>query len=306
MKKILYYSDLIFLRIIPLVYFVFSLYSDIYVSFQLWNKAIGVLDVMTDSYFFSFCFLFLGCASVLGKFASTVKVANICKYVASGVASVYILGYGIKMIWSLSWGVFPAFFRSVIELQDEVLVIAFVMLIVCCYLKDDFYKLKWGFTISCVILFFIASALPVVSLMAYNDPLAWRLMLNSLISVCCCGAVVLLSLRPKKPVSVQEEEQPFQDPEKYWEEEWVRVLRQGDDPSKALELSLRVLEVHPCNSTFLYRAAISEERLAEMEEDEAQKQNRLRWALRYANRLDDVDDEMAKTLLVRIHSKMDS
>lgn len=198
MKKFLHYSDLIFLRLIPLAYFVFCLYSDIYVSFQLWNKAIRVLDVMTESYFVSFCFLLLGCASVFRKFVPTEKVAAVFKYIASGVAAVYILGYVIKSIWVLSWGVVPAFFGSVIELQDEILVVGFALLIVCCFLKDSFYKLKWGLTVLCAVMFSVASALPMVSLMMFRDPIASRLIPQVLIFAFGCTSIIVMGLAPTK------------------------------------------------------------------------------------------------------------
>ncbi len=198
MKNFLKYSDLIFLRLIPLAYLAICIYASISFSLPMWGKGISILDIMTDNVIIFFCFLFLGCASVFRKFVPTEKVAAIFKYLASVVAVVYILGYVIKLIWFLSWGVSPSFFRSVIEWQDEVRVVGFALLIVCCFLKDSFYKLKWGFTILCAVLFFMETTLPVSSLMAYHDPLVWRFMLNSLISVYCCSAAVVMGLAPVK------------------------------------------------------------------------------------------------------------
>ncbi len=198
MKKFLYYSDLVFLRLIPLAYFAVSIYASL--SFTPFNMGgeFGVLEVMTGSIIILFCFLFLGCASVFRKFVPTKKVATVFKYIMSGVAMVYILGYVIKSIWVLSWGVAPAFFGSVIESQDEVFVVALALLIVCCFLKDSFYKLKWGLTVLCAVMFSVASALPMVSLMMFHDPIASRLIPQVLIFAFGCTSIIVTGLAPVK------------------------------------------------------------------------------------------------------------
>ena len=91
--------------------------------------------------------------------------------------------------------------------------------------------------------------------------------------------------------------------ESIWQE---NLQKNGDDPHKSLEISIKALEEYPCDKSFLFRAAIAEEWLADAETDDISKHKHLRKSMDYAQRLlkEDPNDETAKGLIVRIYSKL--
>lgn len=90
------------------------------------------------------------------------------------------------------------------------------------------------------------------------------------------------------------------------ESNWQENLhKNGDDPHKSLEISIKALEEYPCDKSFLFRAAIAEEWLADAETDDISKNKHLHKAMNYAQRLlkENPNAETAKELIVRIYSK---
>ena len=90
------------------------------------------------------------------------------------------------------------------------------------------------------------------------------------------------------------------------ESNWQENLhKNGDDPHKSLEISIKALEEYPCDKSFLFRAAIAEEWLADAETDNNSKHKHLHKAMDYAQRLlkENPNEETAKELIVRIYSK---
>lgn len=59
MKKFLNTGDMIFLRIIPTIYFVISLCATVVFSVQNWSEGISVMGIMTDNVVVTLCFLLL-------------------------------------------------------------------------------------------------------------------------------------------------------------------------------------------------------------------------------------------------------
>ncbi len=88
-----------------------------------------------------------------------------------------------------------------------------------------------------------------------------------------------------------------------WQE---NLQKNGDDPYKSLQISIKALEEYPYDKSFLFRAAIAEEWLADAETDDIYKHKHLRNAMNYAQRLlkESPNEETAKELLVRIYSKL--
>lgn len=88
-----------------------------------------------------------------------------------------------------------------------------------------------------------------------------------------------------------------------WQE---NLHKNGDDPHKSLEISIKALEEFPYDKSFLFRAAIAEEWLADAETDDITKHKHLRKAMDYAQRLlkENPNEETAKELIVRIYSKL--
>lgn len=91
--------------------------------------------------------------------------------------------------------------------------------------------------------------------------------------------------------------------ESIWQE---NLHKNGDDPHKSLEISIKALEEYPCDKSFLFRAAIAEEWLADAETDDISKHKHLHNAMNYAQRLlkENPNAETAKELIVRIYSKL--
>ena len=91
--------------------------------------------------------------------------------------------------------------------------------------------------------------------------------------------------------------------ESIWQE---NLHKNGDDPHKSLEISIKALEEFPYDKSFLFRAAIAEEWLADAETDDITKHKHLRKAMDYAQRLlkENPNEETAKELIVRIYSKL--
>lgn len=90
--------------------------------------------------------------------------------------------------------------------------------------------------------------------------------------------------------------------ESIWQE---NLHKNGDDPHKSLEICIKALEEYPYDESFLFRAAIAEEWLADAETDDISKYKHLRKAMDYAQRLlrENPNAETAKELIVRIYSK---
>ena len=91
--------------------------------------------------------------------------------------------------------------------------------------------------------------------------------------------------------------------ESIWQE---NIKKNGFDPHKSLEITIKALEEYPCDKSFLFRAAIAEEWLADAEADDIFKDKHLRKAMNYAQRLlkENPIQETAKELIVRIYSKL--
>lgn len=91
--------------------------------------------------------------------------------------------------------------------------------------------------------------------------------------------------------------------ESIWQE---NLQKNGDDPYESLEISIKALEEYPCDKSFLFRAAIAEEWLADAETDNNSKHKHLHKAMDYAQRLlkENPNAETAKELIVRIYSKL--
>ena len=88
-----------------------------------------------------------------------------------------------------------------------------------------------------------------------------------------------------------------------WQE---NLQKNGFDPQKSLEICIKALEEYPCDKTFLFRASIAEEWLADAETDDISKHKHLHNAMNYAQRLlkENPNEETAKELIVRIYSKL--
>lgn len=99
----------------------------------------------------------------------------------------------------------------------------------------------------------------------------------------------------------------FTDRREDFEKLWYETNdRTHCDPRQMREVSRAALEVYPEDEIFLLRAAVDEEQLAGMTEDEGERENHLHSALLHYRRLLRVDPEdgQAKISMVRIYAQL--
>ncbi len=91
--------------------------------------------------------------------------------------------------------------------------------------------------------------------------------------------------------------------ERIWQETFKKY---GDDPQKSFEISVAALEEYPSDEMFLFRAALMQERLADLKREKDDKTAHLYQSMGYAKKLleKDPQDEQAKELMVRVYSKL--
>lgn len=99
MKQIIKYTDFILLRLIPTVFLLFILYSDVRNSLQAFNRIENYsFSLFLESFSLIMCFVFLGLASVLRTFKGAEKFSIASRYGACALALIYIGLYIFKEI----------------------------------------------------------------------------------------------------------------------------------------------------------------------------------------------------------------
>lgn len=206
MKKVLKYTDFILLRLIPTVFILFVLYSDVRDSLQAFNRIENYSFLLfLESFSLIMCFVFLGLASVLRTFKEVEKFSIVSRYAACVLALIYIVLYIFKEIqtfrtlYSLDYT--PSFsnYYSLFTLQKTMYIIALLIVIISCILKDKFFKTKWILTVLCVLSIFVALFCnPLYTLINYDDAISFRFLFNSFLFSYCYCAVIITGLAPTK------------------------------------------------------------------------------------------------------------
>lgn len=206
MNKFIKYTDFTLLRLIPTMFLLFLLYSDVRDSLQAFNRIETYsFRLFLESFSLIMCFVFLGLASVLRTFKEVEKFSIVSRYAACVLALIYIVLYIFKEIqtfrtlYSLDYT--PSFsnYYSLFTLQKTMYIIALLIVIINCILKDKFIKTRWILTVLCALSIFVALFCnPLYTLINYDDAISFRFLLNSfLISYCYC-AVIIMGLYPLK------------------------------------------------------------------------------------------------------------
>jgi len=206
MNKFIKYTDFTLLRLIPTMFLLFLLYSDVRDSLQAFNRIETYsFRLFLESFSIIMCFVFLGLASVLRTFKEVEKFSIVSRYAACVLALIYIVLYIFKEIqtfrtlYSLDYT--PSFsnYYSLFTLQKTMYIIALLIVIINCILKDKFFKTRWILTVLCALSIFVALFCnPLYTLINYDDAISFRFLLNSfLISYCYC-AVIIMGLSPLK------------------------------------------------------------------------------------------------------------
>ena len=206
MKQIIKYTDFALLRLIPTVFLLFILYSDVRDSLQAFNRIENYsFLLLLESFSIIMCFVFLGLASVLRTFKEVEKFSIVSRYAACAMALIYIVLYvfqeieKVRLLQSLENT--PSFsnYYSLFTLQKTMYIVALLIVIINCILKDKFFKTKLILTVLCALLIFVAIfCSPLYTLIKFDDAVSFRFLFNSfLISYCYC-AVIITGLSPLK------------------------------------------------------------------------------------------------------------
>ncbi len=206
MKKVLKYTDFILLRSIPTVFLLFVLYSDVRDSLQAFNRIENYSFLLfLESFSLIMCFVVLGIASVLRTFKETQKFSIVSRYGACAMALIYIVLYVLQEIEKVrflqSLENTPSFsnYYSFFSLQKTMYIIALLIVIINCILKDKFFKIKWILTVLCALLIFVAIfCSPLYTLIKFDDAVSFRFLFNSFLFSYCYCAVIITGLAPTK------------------------------------------------------------------------------------------------------------
>lgn len=206
MKKVLKYTDFALLRLIPTVFLLFILYSDVRDSLQAFNRIENYSFLLfLESFSIIMCFVFLGLASVLRTFKGTEKFSIVSIYGACAMALIYIMLYvlqeieKVRLLQSLQYT--PSFsnYYSLFTLQKTMYIIALLIVIISCILKDKLFKTKWILTVLCALSIFVALFCnPLYTLINYDDAISFRFLFNSFLFSYCYCAVIITGLAPTK------------------------------------------------------------------------------------------------------------
>ena len=206
MKKVLKYTDFALLRLIPTVFLLFILYSDVRDSLQAFNRIENYSFLLfLESFSIIMCFVFLGLASVLRTFKGTEKFSIVSRYAAGAMALIYITLYvmqriqTVRFVRSLGYTTSFSNYYSLFTLQKTMYIIALLIVIISCILKDKLFKTKWILTVLCALSIFVALFCnPLYTLINYDDAISFRFLFNSFLFSYCYCAVIITGLAPTK------------------------------------------------------------------------------------------------------------
>ena len=206
MKKVLKCTDFILLRLIPTIFLLFLLYSDVRDSLQAFNKIENYsFRLFLESFCIIMCFVFVGLASVLRAFEKTEIFSQICRYGACIVALIYVVLniaqkiQTLRLLQSLEYTPSLSNNYSLFALQKTMYIIAFLTAIINCILKDKFIKTKWILTVLCALSIFVAIfCSPLYTLINFKDTISFRFLFNSFLISYCYFAVIITGLSPVK------------------------------------------------------------------------------------------------------------
>ena len=206
MNKFIKYTDFTLLRLIPTMFLLFLLYSDVRDSLQAFNRSETYsFRLFLESFSIIMCFVFLGITSVLRIFKGTEKISVVSRYGACTMALIYIVLYVFEEIQTLitlhSLEYTPSFsnYYSLFTLQKTMYIIALLIVIINCILKDKFFKTRWILTVLCALSIFVALFCnPLYTLINYDDAISFRFLFNSFLFSYCYCAVIITGLAPTK------------------------------------------------------------------------------------------------------------
>lgn len=205
MKKLLNCAKFVILCIAPTLYLMFffiSLVRDVYQEFNRLDDF--NFHLYLDTFAFSLCFIFLGIASMLRVFNSTIKVSYYCKYFACIFALVYILTDTLNIInrvnASYNFENTSNFFGSNFSLQETFYIIGFLIIIVTSLLKERLFITKWILTLLCCMCFLVGLNTNLFLLINVGTIDDIRFIINQLIFVYPFIVTLIMVFAPSKVI----------------------------------------------------------------------------------------------------------
>ena len=127
------------------------------------------------------------------------------RFAAGAMALIYITLYvmqriqTVRFVRSLGYTTSFSNYYSLFTLQKTMYIIALLIVIISCILKDKFFKTKWILTVLCVLSIFLALFCnPLYTLINYDDAISFRFLFNSFLFSYCYCAVIITGLSPTK------------------------------------------------------------------------------------------------------------
>ena len=192
MKNCFKWGRFVLLQAVPVAFFAFSLVATLQVLLE--KSGLALSGVVSSGVLSLICFLILGISSVVSFFEKTGKWAGILKYTATVPAIIYVA------FQAYQFALYYGFWNSgILSLEGILEVLALTMLVVCCFLKDKFYKLKWSLTLLVAVLLLLCEfVLPMTAIDASVDRFLLRYALNLFIFAYFYCTVAIVGLMPKK------------------------------------------------------------------------------------------------------------
>jgi hypothetical protein len=202
MKKVLKYLDFTFLRLLPTVYIALIFCSGLLGGLLELNSVEFSLLYFLKTNLYVLLDLLLGIISILKSFDKTIKFAKYVQYFLCFIVVVEILISFIFFDIFAKYGNLgvcqyqPTFLGIIDYFRDELECITLLVLVVCCSLKNKFYKTKLILAILVAFLLFISHfILAVYNLWGYID---FRFLFNQLMSLFPSIIVSIIGLAPIK------------------------------------------------------------------------------------------------------------
>jgi hypothetical protein len=199
MKKVLKYLDFTFLRLLPTVYIALIFCSGLLGGLLELNSVEFSLLYFLKTNLYVLVFLLLGMVSIFKWFDKTIKFTKYVQYFLCFIAVIEVCN---NLIYNYTFYRFApyqyqlTFFETISWLRDELECITLLVLVVCCSLKNKFYKTKLILAILVAFLLFISHfILAVYNLWGYID---FRFLFNQLMSLFPIIIVSIIGLAPIK------------------------------------------------------------------------------------------------------------
>lgn len=162
--------------------------------------------VFAESFLLTSIFVLLGITAIIKAVAPFSNSVRIFRYVIAIIAFLYLVNFFFSEINSLilskSLGYSPKFFDTYTEYEKAFRITAIILLIICCVLKDSFYKCKITLCILSALFILISDfCSPLYTLVSYGDSIGLRFIINTVLFIYAECSSIITGLSPTKSES---------------------------------------------------------------------------------------------------------